>query len=215
MAGRRARGGRRRRTRRRCGTECRSTARSRLSVPRQAAAIVAPSNGCRTAKVKVAEPGQTLDDDVARVAAVRDALGAGGRGPRRRQRRLVGRARRSPRSGSWPSSTSSTSSSRAAPSRSCARSGAASTCRSPPTSRSAGPAIRLLVRDREAADIAVLKVQPLGGVRACLRAGRADRAAGRGVERAGVVGRDRRRGRPGRSAARAALRVRAGDDRRC
>lgn len=35
--------------------------------------------GCRTAKVKVAEPGQTLADDVARVRAVRQALGAEGR----------------------------------------------------------------------------------------------------------------------------------------
>ena len=35
-------------------------------------------SGCRTAKVKVAEPGQGLDDDVARVAAVRAALGPGG-----------------------------------------------------------------------------------------------------------------------------------------
>jgi O-succinylbenzoate synthase len=41
-------------------------------------AIVAAS-GCRTAKVKVAEPGQTLDDDIARVAAVRAALGPAGR----------------------------------------------------------------------------------------------------------------------------------------
>ena len=52
--------------------------------------------GCRTAKVKVAEPGQTLADDVARVRAVRAALGAGGPHPGRRQRRLErrrGRAR--------------------------------------------------------------------------------------------------------------------------
>jgi O-succinylbenzoate synthase len=35
--------------------------------------------GCRTAKVKVAGPGQELADDVARVAAVREALGAEGR----------------------------------------------------------------------------------------------------------------------------------------
>ena len=41
-------------------------------------AIVAAS-GCRTAKVKVAEPDQTLDDDIARVAAVRAALGPAGR----------------------------------------------------------------------------------------------------------------------------------------
>lgn len=37
------------------------------------------ASGCTTAKVKVAEPGESLDDDVARVAAVRDALGPGGR----------------------------------------------------------------------------------------------------------------------------------------
>ncbi|KAA5829491.1 o-succinylbenzoate synthase [Saccharopolyspora hirsuta] len=43
----------------------------------KAHAIVAAS-GCRTAKVKVAEPGQTAGDDVERVAAVRDALGPGG-----------------------------------------------------------------------------------------------------------------------------------------
>jgi o-succinylbenzoate synthase len=47
--------------------------------PERAAAIVRDSNGCRTAKVKVAEPGQTLDDDVARVAAVRAELGPSGR----------------------------------------------------------------------------------------------------------------------------------------
>jgi o-succinylbenzoate synthase len=46
--------------------------------PEDAAAIVRSSNGCRTAKVKVAEPGQSLDDDVARVAAVREALGPEG-----------------------------------------------------------------------------------------------------------------------------------------
>ena len=46
--------------------------------PEQAYAIVAAS-GCGTAKVKVAERGQTLADDLARCEAVRDALGAGGR----------------------------------------------------------------------------------------------------------------------------------------
>lgn len=35
--------------------------------------------GCRTAKVKVAEPGQTLADDVSRVRAVREAMGPEGR----------------------------------------------------------------------------------------------------------------------------------------
>ena len=40
---------------------------------------LARASGCRTAKVKVAEPGQDLVADVERVAAVRDALGAEGR----------------------------------------------------------------------------------------------------------------------------------------
>lgn len=35
--------------------------------------------GCRTAKVKVAEPGQSLADDVSRVRAVREAMGPEGR----------------------------------------------------------------------------------------------------------------------------------------
>lgn len=41
--------------------------------------ILARFPGCRTAKVKVADPGQHLADDVARVRAVREALGAEGR----------------------------------------------------------------------------------------------------------------------------------------
>jgi o-succinylbenzoate synthase len=40
---------------------------------------LAAESGCRTAKVKVAEPGQDLATDVERVAAVRDALGPAGR----------------------------------------------------------------------------------------------------------------------------------------
>jgi o-succinylbenzoate synthase len=52
--------------------------------PAQAAQAVRDSGGCRTAKVKVAEPGQTLEDDVARVAAVRGALDEGGPGGRLR-----------------------------------------------------------------------------------------------------------------------------------
>jgi O-succinylbenzoate synthase len=46
--------------------------------PEQAHAIVAGS-GCRTAKVKVAEPGQPAAADLERVEAVRDALGPAGR----------------------------------------------------------------------------------------------------------------------------------------
>jgi o-succinylbenzoate synthase len=46
--------------------------------PEQAHAIVAGS-ACRTAKVKVAEPGQPPRDDIARVAAVREAIGPEGK----------------------------------------------------------------------------------------------------------------------------------------
>ena len=42
-------------------------------------AVVERYPGCRTFKIKVAEKGQALDDDVARVAAVRDGLGPEGR----------------------------------------------------------------------------------------------------------------------------------------
>lgn len=49
------------------------------TVPAVAAAdvagVLARYDGCRTAKVKVAERGQSLTDDVDRVAAVRDAMG--------------------------------------------------------------------------------------------------------------------------------------------
>jgi O-succinylbenzoate synthase len=45
--------------------------------PARAHTLVTAS-GCRTAKVKVAERGQALADDAARVEAVRDALGSGG-----------------------------------------------------------------------------------------------------------------------------------------
>jgi O-succinylbenzoate synthase len=41
--------------------------------------VLARFPGCTTAKVKVAQPGQVLADDVARVAAVRDLLGPAGR----------------------------------------------------------------------------------------------------------------------------------------
>ncbi|GAA3642618.1 o-succinylbenzoate synthase [Microbacterium awajiense] len=61
----------------------RTTVRVNATVPAVAAAsvagVLARFPGCRTAKVKVAERGQTLADDVERVAAVRAALGPEGR----------------------------------------------------------------------------------------------------------------------------------------
>src|SRR5215204_4348717 len=47
--------------------------------PDSVAAVLARFPGCRTAKVKVAAPDQTLAQDVARVRAVREALGPEGR----------------------------------------------------------------------------------------------------------------------------------------
>ncbi|MFC4244255.1 o-succinylbenzoate synthase [Gryllotalpicola reticulitermitis] len=64
-------------------TLLRPTVRVNATVPALAAtevpAVLARYPGARTAKVKVAEPGQTLEDDVARVAAVREVLGPEGR----------------------------------------------------------------------------------------------------------------------------------------
>lgn len=45
----------------------------------EVAGLLARYDGCRTVKVKVAEPGQTLADDVARVRAVRESMGPEGR----------------------------------------------------------------------------------------------------------------------------------------
>lgn len=45
----------------------------------QAFEIVQNSGGCKTIKVKVGEPGQGLQDDIDRVVAVRDALGPSGK----------------------------------------------------------------------------------------------------------------------------------------
>jgi O-succinylbenzoate synthase len=131
---------------------------------------VAREGGCATAKVKVAEPGQTLADDQARVEAVRDALGPSGRV-------------RVDANGAWSVDDAIA----AVKALDAAASGLeyveqpcatveelAAVRRSVDVPIAADESIRRAadpyrVRDLEAADIAVLKVQPLGGVRACLR----------------------------------------------
>ena len=64
-------------------TALRSEIRVNATVPAVGAAsvpeILARYDGCRTAKVKVADPGQSLADDIARVRAVRAAMGPEGR----------------------------------------------------------------------------------------------------------------------------------------
>ena len=135
--------------------------------PEEAARIVA-SSGCTTAKVKVAERGQREADDVARVEAVRDALG-----PRGRVRIDV--------NGAWDVDTAV----RMIRlldrfeleyvEQPCATVDAlAEVRRRVSVPIAADESIRraedpLRVRDAEAADVVVLKVQPLGGVRAALR----------------------------------------------
>jgi O-succinylbenzoate synthase len=47
--------------------------------PDRVADLLASFPGCRTAKIKVAEPGQTLTDDLARVARVREVMGVDAR----------------------------------------------------------------------------------------------------------------------------------------
>jgi len=137
--------------------------------PEQAHAIVT-RGGCRTAKVKVAEPGQALADDEARLEAVRDALGPDGR-------------IRIDANGAWSVDAAVAAIGvldRAAggleyveqPSASVED--LAAVRRRVEVPIAADESIRRAedpyrVRDLAAADIAVLKVQPLGGVRACVR----------------------------------------------
>jgi O-succinylbenzoate synthase len=136
--------------------------------PEQAAAIVRAS-GASTAKVKVAERGQDLADDVARVEAVRDALGPSGRV-------------RVDANGGW-SVDEAVAAIRALDAvgsleyveQPCAEvEELALVRRRVDVPVAADESIRRAadpyrVRELEAADVAVLKVQPLGGVRACLR----------------------------------------------
>ncbi len=136
----------------------------------RAHAIVVGSGGCTTAKVKVAEPGQSEADEIARLEAVRDALGPAGR-------------IRVDANGAWDVETAVA---RLAVLDRAARGleYAEQPCASVPDLAAvrrrvavpiaADESIRrasdphAVVR-AEAADVIVLKVQPLGGVRACLR----------------------------------------------
>jgi o-succinylbenzoate synthase len=141
--------------------------------PDQAWAIVRASGGCRTAKVKVAELGQAEADDLARLEAVRDALGADG-------------WIRIDVNGSWSTDTAIERLpryDRAAGGLEYVEQPCASVedlaivRRKTDVLVAADESIRRAedpyrVVELEAADIAVLKVQPLGGVRACLEIAR-------------------------------------------
>jgi o-succinylbenzoate synthase len=135
--------------------------------PEQAIRIVAAS-GCRTAKVKVAERGQAEAQDIERVEAVREALGPGG-------------AVRVDANGGWEVAQAARILRRlAAFGLEYAEQPCASLDELAELRRlidipvAADESIRraedpLRVRAAGAADIVVLKVQPLGGVRSALR----------------------------------------------
>jgi O-succinylbenzoate synthase len=138
--------------------------------PEQAYRIVRASGGCTTAKVKVAEPGQSVGEEQERLEAVRDALGPQGR-------------IRVDANAAWDLDTAITRIrllDRAAGGLEYAEQPCAAVAdlaalrRRTDVPIAADESIRraadpLAVRRAEAADVVVLKVQPLGGVRACLR----------------------------------------------
>ncbi|MCW2837140.1 MAG: O-succinylbenzoate synthase [Marmoricola sp.] len=138
--------------------------------PEKAREIVLASAGCRTAKVKVAEPGQDPAQDEARLEAVRDALGAdglvridanGGWAVEEAVRRIAVLERVAGGLEYVEQPVASVEDLALVRRRVGVRIAADESIR-----RAVDP---YRVRDLEAADIAVLKVQPLGGVRACLR----------------------------------------------
>lgn len=137
--------------------------------PEHAYAIVT-AGGCTTAKVKVAERGQALADDIARVEAVRDALGPDGlirvdaNGAWDVDAALVAIAALDRAAGGLEYVEQPVAS---VEDLAVVRRRAAVPIAADESIRRAEDPYR--VRDLEAADIAVLKVQPLGGVRACLR----------------------------------------------
>ncbi|MFC7406999.1 o-succinylbenzoate synthase [Georgenia alba] len=138
--------------------------------PERAHAIVTASGGCTTAKVKVAEPGQDLAEEQARLEAVRDALGPHGR-------------IRVDANAAWDLETAVHRLGhldRAAGGLEYAEQPCPSVAdlaalrRRTDVPIAADESIRraedpLAVRRAEAADVVVLKVQPLGGVRVCLQ----------------------------------------------
>jgi len=133
---------------------------------------IAADSGCRTAKIKIAEPGQTEADDLARIEAVADALGPTGRvrvdangawDVDEAERRMRVLARYGLEYVEQPCAEVT----ELAEVRSrLARADVDIAIAADESIRRAEDPWRVV--ELEAADVAVLKVQPLGGVRACL-----------------------------------------------
>jgi O-succinylbenzoate synthase len=138
------------------------------AVDAERAHAIVTGSGCRTAKVKVAEPGQSPADDLARVEAVRDALGPGG-------------AIRVDANAAWDVDTAAARISELDRvgleyvEQPCATVGELAALRRRIDVRIAADEVVRRAGDprrvdlREACDVVVLKVQPLGGVRAALQ----------------------------------------------
>ena len=166
---------------------------------REVPQVLARFPGCRTAKVKVAEPGQTLDDDVARVAAVRRALGPDGRvrvdanGGWTVPEALAALAALAPHGLEYAEQPCATVAELAALRALLADEGLPVLVAADESVRKAEDPMRVALAG--AADLVVLKVAPLGGVRPGAGGGRGVRAAGGGQQRPGQRGGDRGRGR--------------------
>lgn len=142
------------------------------AVDAQVAHRLVSVSGCGTAKVKVAEPGQSLAEDLERVEAVRDALGPGGKvrvdangawDVDEAFSRLRALARFDLEYAEQPCATVEE---LADLRRRLARSGVEVLIAADESIRRSGDPERVV--ELAAADVAVLKVQPLGGVRRCL-----------------------------------------------
>jgi O-succinylbenzoate synthase len=134
---------------------------------------IAQAAGCETAKVKVAERGQSLAEDAARLEAVRGALGPGGKiridanggwGVDQAQQAIRQLARFDLEYAEQPCATVEE---LADLRQRLARAGLNVPIAADESIRRTEDPYQ--VAEQEAADIAVLKVQPLGGVRACLQ----------------------------------------------
>lgn len=138
----------------------------------EAAAALVRAAGCATAKVKVAEPGQSRAEDTDRVEAVREALGPAGRlrvdanGGWTVAEALSAIAELNRFDLEYVEQPCRTVEELAELRRRLARAGRHVLVAADESIRRAEDPYR--VARLEAADIAVLKVQPLGGVRACL-----------------------------------------------
>jgi O-succinylbenzoate synthase len=138
----------------------------------QEAHALVSASACDTAKVKVAEPGQDLKDDVARVEAVRAALGPAGKvrvdanGGWEVDRALSAIRALSRFDLEYVEQPCASVEELADLRRRLARSGLDVKIAADESIRRADDPYK--VAELQAADIAVLKVAPLGGVRACL-----------------------------------------------